>query len=370
MTLYDERLARTLNAIHMEPVDKIPFSYSGPAYVARSQGITTAQYLNDFPAATTATINFLKAHPGIDSIHSPIFTTSALRLLWFSRTCDPGKDIGENELWQVAEAEVMKFEDYEKILEMGYGEWLHDFMVNRLGDPETGILPFLQNAPITTQRCAEEAQVPVMNGLSNGTPFEGFCGGRQLMNFFMDIVEEPELVKDALDAAFAYVIEGYKQQLAMVKPLGAWVGGWRAAPELMSHDMFMEFVWPYLKTMVEVTIEAGTIPVLHFDSCWDSEIETLRELPAKKCLLMLDGSTDMRRAREILDDRMCLMGDVPSSLLAFNTADDCYNYVTKLIDDCGPKTGLIVSSGCDVPMNAKPENVDAIVQATIDYQVK
>ena len=43
MTLYDERLARTLNAIHMEPVDKIPFSYSGPAYVARSQGITTAQ---------------------------------------------------------------------------------------------------------------------------------------------------------------------------------------------------------------------------------------------------------------------------------------------------------------------------------------
>ena len=114
-------------------------------------------------------------------------------------------DIDENDLWQVLEAAVMKFDDYQAILDKGYANWLHEFLVERLGDPETTILPFLQNSPVTIQRVAEEAQVPVMNGLSNGTPFEGFCGGRQLMNFFMDLYEEPELVKSALDAAFEHV---------------------------------------------------------------------------------------------------------------------------------------------------------------------
>ena len=33
MSLYQERLARTINAIQMKPVDKIPYSYSGPAYM-------------------------------------------------------------------------------------------------------------------------------------------------------------------------------------------------------------------------------------------------------------------------------------------------------------------------------------------------
>ena len=111
------------------------------------------------------------------------------------------------------------------------------------------------------------------------------------------------------------------------------------------------------------------MPVLHFDSCWERELETLKELPEKKCLLMLDGTTDMRKARAVLDDRMCLMGDVPSRMMAFSKPEEVYEYVTKLIDDVGPKTGLIVSTGCDCPLNAKDENVDAIIQATVDYHI-
>ena len=30
---------------------------------------------------------------------------------------------------------------------------------------------------------------------------------------------------------------------------------------------------------------------------------------------------------------------------------------------------FFVSSGCDCPLNAKDENVDAMIQATIDYRV-
>ena len=261
----------------------------------------------------------------------------------------------------------MKQEDYQKIIDMGYEAWVNDYMVNRLGNPLTAMPGFAAAMPTTIGRLAEEVGTPLMNGANAGTPIEAFCGGRQLMNFFVDMVIEHDLVKEAMDKAFEYNLANYKAMLA-AKPVGAWVGGWRAAPELMSHDTFMEFVWPYMKQLVDATIEAGVVPVLHFDSCWDSELETLKELPEKKCLLMLDGTTDMRKARKVLGDRMCLMGDVPSRMLAFGTADECYNYVTKLIDDIGP-IGTIISSGCDVPLNAKDENVDAIIQATLDYKV-
>lgn len=365
-TSYEARVQRTVDAIAMRPVDKIPVSFNGPAYLAKQMGLTMAEAVSDFPKAIDAAVSYMKAHPGIDTMHTPIVSVYAQPTLWYSPVSIPGEQLDENALWQLEEQEIIRYEDYETILQEGFGPWSDRVMKERLGDPFAKMLPFLQHSPIANQRLKEEAGILVVNGGLVGTPFENFCGGRTLMNFFVDLVEEPDLIKQVLDAAFERTLAGYMGMLSM-KPFGTWVGGWRAAPELLSHDTWMEFVWPYLKKLVEVTVEAGVTPILHFDSCWDKELETLRELPAKKCLLMLDGTTDMRLAREVLDDRMCLMGDVPASLLAFGSASEVYDYTHKLIDDVGPRTGLIVSSGCDTPLNAKAENVDAMVQAAWDY---
>ncbi|MCI8672907.1 MAG: uroporphyrinogen-III decarboxylase [Lachnospiraceae bacterium] len=369
MTLYEQRLLRTMNAIQMKPVDKIPFSYSGPAYLARSQGVKIGTYVSDFTKATDAAVGFALKHPGIDTMHTPTISPFALSTLWLSNVRVPGLDLPEDELWQVDEQELMTEEDYETIVKIGYGPWLEDFLKNRAGDPLPKMQPFIQSSPETFRRMAVEANMPVVNAVMSGSPFEGFCGARQLMNFFMDLMEEPELVKKALDKAMEYVYGSFVTQLDAIKPIGAWVGGWRAAPELMAHDTWMEFVWPYLRRLIDAAVERNVLPILHFDSCWESELETLKELPPRTCLLMLDGSTDMRMARNVLDDRMCLMGDVPSTMLAFGDENQVYQYVTKLIDDVGPKTGLIVSSGCDTPLNAKPENVRAMIQATVDYRI-
>lgn len=368
-TSYEKRLQRTLDAVAMKPVDKIPYSYSGAAYVACNQGITTKEFITDEAAAASASIGFCKDHPGIDSIHSPIFNPHALSTLWLSKVKEPGKELDDDEQWQVYDEELITFDDYQKIIDMGYGPWVNQFMKEKLDDPVSKLGNFAAYTPVAFQRLKDEAGVPVVNGAMAVTPIEGFCGGRRLENFFIDIMDDPELVKKAFDKAHEYLLENYKNTIAALKPIGAWVGGWHAAPELMNHDMWMEFVWPYFLDLVNASVEYGVVPILHFDSNWDSGIETLKELPAQKCLLMLDGKTDMRRARSILGDHMAMMGDVHPFLLAFGTADEVYDYTKKLIDDVGPKTGLIISSGCDNPLNAKPENVDAMVQATIDYAV-
>ena len=81
--------------------------------------------------------------------------------------------------------------------------------------------------------------------------------------------------------------------------------------------------------------------------------------------MALDGESDIFKAKEILGDHMCIMGDVPASMLYLDTPDIVYDYCSKLIRKLGP-TGFILQSGCDIPANAKLENVKAMVLAALD----
>jgi len=65
---------------------------------------------------------------------------------------------------------------------------------------------------------------------------------------------------------------------------------------------------------------------------------------------------------EVLGDHMCIMGDVPASMLFLDTPDNVYAYCTHLIRELGPE-GFILQSGCDIPANAKLENIKAMVAA-------
>jgi uroporphyrinogen-III decarboxylase len=121
-------------------------------------------------------------------------------------------------------------------------------------------------------------------------------------------------------------------------------------------------VWPYFRKMVFEVIEGGLIALLHLDSDWTRELDRFKELPRGKCIMALDGETDIFRAKDILDNHMCIMGDVPASMLFLSDPDDVYQYRSRLIRELGPQ-GFILQSGCDIPTNAKLENVQAMVAA-------
>lgn len=119
------------------------------------------------------------------------------------------------------------------------------------------------------------------------------------------------------------------------------------------------------RRLVNEVLDSGLIPLLHLDSNWERELGRFREFPKGKIIMALDGETDIFRAREILGDHMCLMGDVPAALFAFGSPAEVYNYSRKLIREIGPE-GFILQSGCDIPANAKLENVQAMVAAAME----
>ena len=158
------------------------------------------------------------------------------------------------------------------------------------------------------------------------TPFESLCGGRTFSQFVLDLYRMPDKVEEVMQAMLPGLNDAAIGRCAAVGSPGVWIGGWRSASRMLAQPLWDRFVWPYVKEFVAQTDEAGLIPILHFDSDWTRDLPRLLELPARKCILSLDSMTDIRKAKEILGDHMCIMGDVPPALLSSGTPEQVYEH--------------------------------------------
>jgi len=124
--------------------------------------------------------------------------------------------------------------------------------------------------------------------------------------------------------------------------------------------IFERFEWPYMKKMAEAWVEAGITPLLHFDQDWTLNLPYFKDLP-KGCICEFDSCTDIFKAKEILGGSHCIMGDVRATLQTLGTPEEVEGYCTRLIDVVGKGGGFILSTGCYVPVDAKFENVKAMI---------
>lgn len=362
--LYDERLARIRKAVALEEVDKIPFAPSGNACWAGIEGLPLKDYLTDFKLQCDTNLKLLTPLKP-DASQGTIFSPYSLPTCWLCPVAVPGKELGDNELWQLMESEIMKVEDYDEILTMGFNEWYRKYDDERLDNNAAKLVDFNDYLPIANQRYKDEGILNFCEMMMI-TPFEYVCGGRSLPHFFMDLIQIPDKVDEVFKVIFDAMLVKYKDFMEKEKPLAVWIGGWRTAPEMMSPEMWERFVWPYMKQYGELCVAMDVIPIYHLDSNWDRSLAYFRELPAKKCIMSLDSSTDIRKAKETVGDMMCIMGDIPARMTAFGDYATVYDHTMKLIEAIGP-TGYIVSSGCDIPANAKMETVQAMADAANNY---
>ena len=135
----------------------------------------------------------------------------------------------------------------------------------------------------------------------------------------------------------------------------------RVSDEFLSPKQFEEFVWPNWKRSIEATLKLGyDVNWMFFEGRRDKQLEYFADFP-KGSLLILFERTDIFRAKEILGDRVCLMGNVPLSLLQLGSPRDVEDYCKKLIKVCGKGGGFILANGGGI-YDAKPENMRAMVE--------
>jgi uroporphyrinogen-III decarboxylase len=141
----------------------------------------------------------------------------------------------------------------------------------------------------------------------------------------------------------------------------------RGAESFMSRKQFETFYWPGLKKAILTTIDLGYVPMPFIEGHFVDRLEYFLELPRGKVVCHFEH-TDMLLAKEILGNHLCIMGNVPSSLLQVGSPQDVEEYCGNLIKVCGKGGGFILTNASSID-EAKPANIKAMVDSVKKYSV-
>lgn len=183
--------------------------------------------------------------------------------------------------------------------------------------------------------------------------------------FVKDLYKNKEWVRQLLEicceSGIKFIDEILKRKSLpiIVEPIGS--------ASLVGPRIFTEFVQPYLKRMADhIHANGGGMPaVLHICGKTKTNWGPMRE--ADWDIWSLDG-VDMGEAKAFAGDRVCLVGNLtPTNLLKNSPAE--IDAEAKLIcaKGMGSPRGFILGSGCEVPINTPPENLDTLINAARKY---
>ncbi|MEE8419566.1 MAG: uroporphyrinogen decarboxylase family protein, partial [Dehalococcoidales bacterium] len=209
------------------------------------------------------------------------------------------------------------------------------------------------------------------------SPTGGFCYApfdflgdtlRGTKGIIMDMYRQPDKLLEALERSTPIMIKwGTSSRLGSCPMIT--IPLHKGADGFMSDEQFEKFYWPTLLRVIEGLAEEGLMTRLFAEGGYNTRLEAIRDdLPKGKTIWHFDF-TDMARAKEIIGDAACLMGNVPASLLQAGTVEETTAYCKQLIQTAGKDGGYILATGVGISRTAKVENVRAMIDAAKKYGV-
>lgn len=403
---YRERATRIKDAIQLKVLDRVPVIPSVGFFPAHYAGITTQEAMYDYEKACQAyekyTFDFAPdAHRGPYGLGQVYDIIDYKLFVW------PGHGVGVNMPFQYVEAEYMKADEYDALIQDPSDFWMRVYLPRIIGvlEPFSKLSPFhrviemgdvssfvsqygrpeiraafdalfqvgeqamkWREALTTSDKRVMAAGFPILRGGHCKAPFDvlgdTLRGTRGIM---LDMYRQQEKLIEAIERLTPLMIElGVSSACSAATPL-VLIALHKGADGFMSDEQYKTFYWPTLRKVLLSLIDEGLIPMLFAEGSYNSRLEIIRDLPKGKVVWRFD-QTDMARAKEVLGDRACIYGNVPSAILSTGTTDDVKAYCKQLIDVAGKGGGFILSSGASID-TAKPENVRAMIEFTKEYGI-
>jgi hypothetical protein len=407
--LYHEREKRILDAIQMKVPDRVPVIFGGTFFACKYGGLPYSAAYYDAPGWRAAYKKMLyDLEP--DAYGSAAGESGlALEPLESNYTRWPGYNLPPNVAFQIIEHEYMKEDEYDLFLSDP-----SDFIVRYWLPRVYGVmqplakLPPLRNIGTNLASMTALFASPEFERLAKAMkkagraelkwrqamagfdeeiaslgfprdiqarggvqpPFSGFSNSFRTWNgVAKDMFRQPDKLKAALEKMLEYSIA--RAIPAVRQPgrptLGVSGEPHRVSDEFFSPKQFETFVWPYWKRAMDKTYELGyEIVSMFFEGRRDKQLVYFTGYP-KASMVIRFAETDMARAKAVLGDRACLVGNVPITLLQVGSTQDVEQYCKKLIKDCGKDGGFILRCSTDYTQEAKPANVKAMIDAAKKY---
>jgi uroporphyrinogen-III decarboxylase len=368
------RNKRIMAALNMEKPDRIPINLSGQGFFKWIDPKAVLADLFRNPKYTDELTLQAFQLPIINEIDSaPMigFTTEAgmtafAATSYFAKIKIPGRDLPEDAIWNIDEVGPMTAEDYDTVIDKGW-EYMTAELYKRIGfDPASMPPPDMEYTNELNAKIAALGKTSLeINPFLPMPSFEVISGARKMPEFFKDLRRIPDKVKAVIDIVDEAAINKMVGALKSGPPCAyGFIGGTRAGSDFISARVYEKYYHPFYHKIVPAMREVNVKTWFHNDSDWSGFLQYFTEFPKAQCIFDPDHLTPMEKLKEVLGDRMCIEGNIPPALLAVGTPDDCYKAARDLIDLMGD-TGFMMGVGCGVPVNAKRENVEAVILATL-----
>lgn len=196
-------------------------------------------------------------------------------------------------------------------------------------------------------------------------PFTAAAQLRGTEDFMMETYKDPERIHKLLSVCTQSIINFIDAIVeaggvpVLAEPVGS--------GSLVSKKTFREFNQPCLKRISD-HIHAKGLPVLaHI--CGNAKPIMEPWLESGPDLCSVDWPTDLAWFSQTYGDKVAILGNVtPAETMLLGNPAQVIDEAKRCIDKAGhnPK-GFILGSGCEVPVNSPPENIQALVDAARIY---
>jgi len=405
--LYHEREKRVADVLEMKVPDRVPLEIAFGYFPAKYAGISCEAAYYDYAGWLAACKKTLRDFGADISGVQGFFPGSVLEIVAPRSMAWPGHGTSPMHSHQAIEGEFMKAGEYRDFLCDQTDFMLRTYLPRISGAAEgfqclppfsspmggyMGALSLAQGLSLPEVAAAIEKLQKAGKELRRWQPkmakfsqeisrlgFPPFAGGLALAPFdaisdnlrgmkgtMLDLYRQPDMIletcKTILDRMLARIPEAREGTVNRIA-----IPTHRGSEGFMSLKQFEKFYWPTLRGLIEGLIKKGQTPLVFFEGDYTSRLEYLLDVPKGKIFAHFD-TTDMYRAKEILGGHMSLSGNIPCSILQTGSPDDVRTQAKKLIDVVGKDGAYIMSTRSPVD-DAKPENLKALIDFTIEYGV-
>ncbi|MBN1646772.1 MAG: hypothetical protein JW874_01950 [Spirochaetales bacterium] len=401
-------VGRLRDAIRLRESDRIPVTLFPSMYPLKYCGISVEESMRNYNECAASfkkfyidfksDFNWGAIGPGPSKVYE---------ILDYRLYAWPGHGVGADSSYQCLEDEYMKAEEYDLLLS-DPSLYFRNFYLPRVFGalnglsmlpPWTGILemygvainfiPFgippvqasfqalfeagaeaLKWISVMGQCDGEMASLgyPSVLGGFTKAPFDVLGDTlRGTKGIMTDMFRQPDKLLAALDALTPIMINmGVASARQTGNPL-IFIPLHKGADGFMSDEQYRKFYWPSLRKVIIGLIENGCVPFPAAEGCYNTRLDIIREIPRGKTIWMFD-QTDIFRAKETVGDTLCIFGNISSAMIALSTPDEIREHTRKIIDKLAPGGGFVLANGAFFD-DAKPENLDAIIETGLKYGV-
>jgi len=400
----EKRKKRYLDALALKEPDRVPFAPKMGKSYAQAGGVSNYEATTDFRNLKDSVRKFLAKYE-LDFFRLPaLYPISVMETLGTNYIKWPGEahGLGLDALHQIIDRSYMNEEQYDEflydptayiftkvfperhdklqglrklelnnIIEIGHFQSIAAF-----ADPEVRqalltlmfageqVLKFREQCAELTE-VAAEMQAPYFPTVGAPTAYDMLADNlRGYINVPMDLYACPDKVL----AATGYFQEQCEQALRMAAAAGrkfVYIPLHGGTDDFMSNETYLKHYWPFLRRMIELTVELDMTPQVFCEGKYNNRLEILTEVPKGKVMYMFEN-VDMSRAKKILGNVACITGQVSSAALAFGKKEEIVEQTKRYIDICAPGGGFIMD--CSITLDIyKEENFEAWYETTISY---